>query len=221
MSIEKFPIKEKLATDLDTQIAWLVREMGYSRDKTKGYEEKLVRLSRHPEDDQSVFSFMGGYWNRFRISDDGLKEIPDQRMVNMSLQALAKVVAGLSDKVALSIWLDKKEKHEEYDVEELIDSALFEIRDKVHSSPNKYSDDDLSYFIQSKDFAQNPMGRAILNLHSTFESEPSNLLQLHEHALEGAVAGVLMWQHYAKGLSVDYSVAMPKPGLSSGNIEEW
>ena len=47
---DRFPVKDKLATDYDTIVAWLAEEMGYSRDKTKGYEEKLLRLGRSPKD---------------------------------------------------------------------------------------------------------------------------------------------------------------------------
>lgn len=35
---------ERLGSNLDAQAEWLAGEMGYSRDKVRGYEEKLVRL---------------------------------------------------------------------------------------------------------------------------------------------------------------------------------
>ena len=221
MSIEKFPIKEKLATDLDTQIAWLVREMGYSRDKTKGYEEKLTRLNRDPEEADSVFGFMSGYWHRFAQANSGLGELRNQTMANKSLQALAKVVAGLSDKVALANWLEKKEAGEQIDVEDLIDTALTDIKDRVIEKQSDYNPDELAEFLNSQTFDGNPMGQAVLNLHHTFTETPHDFSKLRQEALEGAVAGVLMWQHYAQGLSSDFSVEMPKPGLSSGNIEVW
>ena len=220
---DRFPAREKLATDLDAQIAWLVREMGYSRDKTKGYEEKLVRLGRLPEDSQSVFGFMGGYWHRFRIADEGFAELASQEMADKSLQALAKVVAGLGDKVALATWFRTRGTTEsDFDIESLISDTLLSVHDEVIRNPDKHSEDELERFVNAPTFDGNPMGRAILELHRTLASQPEDCRQLHDSALAGTVSGLLMWRHYANGLeATGLSVIMPKPGLSSGNMEPW
>jgi len=221
MSLEQFPVKEKLATNLDSQLAWLAREMGYSRDKTKGYEEKLVRLGRNPDDNQSVFGFMSGYWHRFNQADQNLKEIPEQVMVSRSLQANAKVVAGLSDKIAFALWLQAKAEGTTRDSEWLLDTALNSVKQRVEELNGELTDEELLSFI-GKPFEENPMGAAILNLHESYAQKPSDTVSLHNIALEGAAAGVLMWQAYGRSLEQQgFNVEMPMPGESSGNIEPW
>lgn len=221
MSLEQFPVKEKLATDLDSQIAWLVREMGYSRDKTKGYEEKLVRLARDPSDTQSVFGFMSNYWHRFRQADHAIKELGTPIMVSRALQANAKVVAGLSDKVAFSLWLKDKAEGASREPEELLDTALSMIKERVEHTKDEYTAEELLAFVD-KPFEENPMGKAILGLHVSYSQDSQDTDSLCALALGGSAAGVLMWQAYARNLEEHgFSSVMPQPGLSSGTIEDW
>ena len=166
---------------------------------------------------------MSGYWHRFRMADDGLTHSNEQKLASKSLQALAKVVAGLSDKVALSMWYEQKRSGaKNIDVEPLIYAALGVVQAKTNQDPDKYSGQELGQFIKSPTFDGNPMGRAILGLHQTLASQPNNFPKLRATALAGGVAGVLMLKHYASGLEDSgLSVRMPKPGLGSGNIESW
>ena len=231
MSFENFPLtEERAATDLDTQLAWLVREMGYSRDKTRGYEEKLIRLGRPPSDTQSVFGFMNNYWGRFYMSAKGLQEVEEvhkQLMATRTLQAQAKVVAGLCDKVAFSLWLERVSNDPEW----LIDTALGIVRGRVNqllaANSEDISDETLHGFNSEKSFAQNPMGQAILQLHKTYADNPEapDTNKLCAIAVEGSAYGVLMWQAYARKLEAPgsgrLSSVMPQPGISSGNIEPW
>lgn len=221
MSLEHYPTGEKLATDTESQLAWLVREMGYSRDKTKGYEEKLVRLDRDPSDVQSVFGFMSGYWHRFLQADGIRQQIPEQIAVDRALQAQAKVVAGVADKIAFALWLQGMATNKTIEPETLLDTALVSLRKRVASTKDAYSSQELMHF-NSVTFQDNPLGQSILGLHATFTRDPHDTESLHEIALVGAATGVLMWQTYAETLQQQgYSVVMPKPGLSSGNIEPW
>lgn len=223
MSFEKFPIKEKAATNIDTQLGWLVREMGYSRDKTKGYEEKLVRLAREPDDTQSVFGFMSNYWHRFRQANGAVRELPKPLVVSIALQANAKVVAGLCDKVAFAQWLQGKTdtSTETVDPEWLLDTALEAVRERVGLLEGTYTDEELLAY-NDEPFEVNPMGKAILGLHQSYQDDPYDIANLHSIALEGSAMGVLMWQAYARSLEQSgFSSVMPRPGLSSGNIESW
>jgi len=221
MSIDKYPVKEKLATNLDTQVAWLVREMGYSRDKLSGYEEKLARLARDPSESTSVFGFMSGYWHRFRLAKDNIDRIPEQAMVDRALQAGAKVVAGLSDKVAFSLWLDNQAQSIESDPEALLDAALDMIRIRVEEMREAYTDEVLLAY-NDRSFEENPMGVAILALHQTYSQNPYDTHTLRHVAIDGSAAGVLMWQAYARSIEQQgYTSAMPRPGLSSGDIQAW
>ncbi|HEY1645873.1 MAG TPA: hypothetical protein VGF75_05905 [Candidatus Saccharimonadales bacterium] len=218
---EKYPVKEKLATNLTSQVAWLAREMGYSRDKTKGYEEKLVRLGRDPDDPQSVFGFMGGYWHRFNQANSGLSQLHNQLMATKALQANAKVVAGLSDKVAFSFWLQSQIIGETREPEWLLDTSLDLVTARVNEIQSDLTDEELLTYT-GKPFEVNPMGKAILGLHESFKAEQNNTESLRNIAIEGSANGVLMWQAYARSLeSQGFDVTMPKPGLSSGNIEDW
>jgi hypothetical protein len=65
-------------------------------------KEKLVRLARDPSDAQSVFGFMGGYWHRFLQANSALEEVKEPIMVSGALQANAKVAFALwlQDKAA-------------------------------------------------------------------------------------------------------------------------
>ena len=242
MSLEHFPVKEKLATNLGSQIAWLAREMGYSRDKpivnnqlidaevkqqllvkdpTAGYEEKLVRLRRNPEDGQSVFGFMNSYWGRFNKADANLQEFPEPVIVSRALQANAKVVAGLSDKIAFALWLQGKADGMVRDPEWLLDTALDSVIRRVEQLKGHQTDEELLSYI-GKPFEENPMGAAVLKLHESFSRDANDIELLHDIALEGAAAGVLMWQAYGRSLEhQSFSVEMPMPGESSGNIEPW
>lgn len=219
----RFPAGNKLATDTNSLIAWLAGEMGYSHDKTRGYEEKLIRLGRSPREDLSVFSFLGGYWHRFRQADDSLAELADQTAADRSLQALAKVVAGLCDKVALATWCEQKRSGAaQADSEPLVLGALELVNDDVRGQPGRYSPGQLDQFIGAAEFDGNPMGRAILELHQTLASRPENFSRLRRAALAGASAGLLMLQHYGNRLAAaGLSVAMPQPGLGSGDIRPW
>ena len=222
MSIDKYPAKGKLATSLDTQIAWLVREMGYSRDKLSGYEEKLVRLARDPSDSTSVFGFMSGYWHRFRQANGNINLIPEQAMAYRALQAGAKVVAGLSDKVAFSLWLDDQAQGVESDPEVLLDTALGMVRARVEVLDRGDNSDEELLAYNDRPFEENPMGAAILALHQNYSQDPYNTQILRHIAIDGSAAGILMWQAYARSIEQQgYASAMPKPGLSSGNIETW
>lgn len=221
MSYEKFPEKEKIATDLNSQLAWLVREMGYSRDKVKGYEEKLVRLTRQPKDTTSVFGFMSGYWHRFRQASTALVQIPEQVMATRALQANAKVVAGLCDKVAFTLWLHSKANSETKEPEWFLETALATIKERINQLDGAHSDEDLLAF-NDQPFEENPMGQAVLALHQSYENDPYDIAALHTSALHGSAMGVHMWQAYTRSLEGQgFSVVMPKPGLSSGNIEAW
>ena len=219
----RFPVKEKLATDVTTLISWLAEEMGYSRDKTRGYEEKLTRLGRSPEDALSVFGFMGGYWHRFRQADGVLAELADQTCADRCLQALAKVVTGLCDKVALAMWCGQKQtKTGQTKVGLLVLEALELVNDEVNRQPNRYSSKQLKQFIESPEFGGNPMGQAVLGLHRNLADQPENFSKLRETALNGAGGGLLMLQHYGSGLkTAGLSVRMPRPGLGSGDIRPW
>lgn len=217
--------KEKLATDTTTIIAWVAEEMGYSRDKTKGYEEKLTRLGRSPQEDLSVFNFMGGYWHRFRVADEGLAGSTEQIAADRSLQALAKVVAGLSDKIALAMWYEKRQSQPPtagIDTGPLIFKSLDLVNDQISQTSDLYPPAQLESFIKSPAFDGNPMGQAILGLHQILASRPNSFSEMQDTALGGTVAGVLMLQHYANNLeSSGLAVKLPKPGLGSGNIESW
>lgn len=213
----RFRPGDKLATNIDSLIAWLAEEMGYSRDKTRGYQEKLVRLGRAPTEDLSVFSFLGGYWHRFRQADRALAELASQNAADRSLQALAKVVAGLCDKVALAGWCQQQAAGRPDGAEPL---AL--VHDEVKRQPDRYSPGQLDQFVGSAGFDGNPMGRAILELHRSLADQPENFSQLRQVAVGGASAGLLMLRHYGEGLAAaGLSAAMPQPGLGSGDIRPW
>jgi len=221
MSYDKYPPKEKLGTDLDSQLAWLVQEMGYSRDKVKGYEEKLVRLARDPSDVTSVFGFMSGYWHRFQHEEAALEELMEPAMASRALQANAKVVAGLCDKVAFALWLQDRIAGTTHEPQWLLDTALGMVKEQVGEVDGTYSDEELLDF-NDRVFEANPMGLAILGLHESYRQDPSDTDTLLTLALEGSATGILMWQAYARNLETKgYSSVMPQPGLPSGNIETW
>jgi|GEM_PF-6633965 len=229
MSLDDYPIKERLATDRASQLAWLVREMGYSRDKKDlagkalGYEEKRTRLGRSPDDNTSVFGFMSGYWKRFRIANTNLRELDAPVMISKSLQLEAKVVAGLSDKVAFSFWLEAQATDAEYDPEEMLNTSIRLISARADELERQYSPEELAVFNEAE-FQDNPMGQAILALHASYERSPDDIAALRAIAVEGAATGILMWQSYATQLQdKGYDVTMPKPGPdgSGGNIVPW
>ncbi len=75
---------------------------------------------------------MNGYWLRFRMADVGFAKLNNQRMADKSLQALAKVVAGLGDKIALAMWFKEGGSDTNtFDVELLVDNALRLARDET------------------------------------------------------------------------------------------
>jgi hypothetical protein len=230
MTLEHFPVGEKLATNLDSQVAWLAIEMGYSRDKpidystgaSKGYLAKLERLQKEPSANDSVLGFMGSYWKRFRIAEEGLEEFELQEMANRALQAHAKVVAGLSDKIAFSMWLASQQHEATHDQGELIEEALDLVKKRVAELKEEYTDEQLQEFNSTDTFTDNPMGQAILGLHKAYESNPADTETMKFITLDGAAVGVLMWKAFARELvKHNYSVEMPMPGVGSGNIEPW
>jgi len=223
-NFEHYPVKEKLATDRDSQMAWIVREMGYSRDKTKGYQEKLVRLKRASTEADSVYGFMGGrYWVRgFRHEEKARVEIDKPIMVTRSLQAFIKVVSGLSDKVAFSFWLDSVAEGVEYDAQQMLEASLDLIRERAIELKDQYTIEQLMGYVEAEDFSDNPMGQAILGLHASYEQSPNDIESLRTIAVEGSAVGVLMFQAFADQLASEgRDVTLPQPGLSSGNIEPW
>lgn len=228
---EKYPIKEKLATDRETVLAWVAREMGYSRDKPRdlaknplGYEEKRTRLSRRPEEPQSVFDFMGNtYWHRVGREDKNFMESPNEHMAQRCLQAYAKVVAGLGDKVAFALWLSDEGSENPRSADALLDDALDMIRVRsLHLEEEAtYGDHDL-LALTPQPFENNPMGKAILGLHKSYEQNPHDAESLRLIAIEGAAAGVLMLEAYARDMQAKgFEPILPKPGVGSGNIEAW
>ncbi len=219
MSIEKFTVKEKLATDPQSQVAWLAQEMGYSRDKTHGYDEKLIRMARDPDHERSVFGFMGNYWHRARLLSQNATESPEGAA--LGLQAYAKVVAGLADKVALALWLQDAWKGQHRDHDSLLEEALGLIQDKVQQAPSQHSQDQLLSFIDEP-FESNPMGQAVLQLHESYAENPADTQRLLDIALEGSVEGIAMWRAYSANIE-NHGIrpVMPKPGLSSGEIAVW
>lgn len=147
--------------------------------------------------------------------------IPEQTKANRALQAGAKVVAGLSDKVAFASWLEAKYGDRSVDTEDLVNNAMRVIKDRVAKTAAEYTDEQLLDYI-GKPFEENPMGQAILALHQEHTLNPNNPEILHIIAVEGSAWGILMWQAYSRSLEKQgLSSQMPKPGLSGGNIEPW
>lgn len=230
---EKYPVKEQQATDRQTQLAWYAREMGYSRDKPKdfrtgksqGYQAKLERLKREPSDPTSMFGFMSTYWRRFRDADDNRISLENHsHMVKKSLQAGSKVVSGLCDKVAFSLWLEAAAQGQGDSLDErgVLDASLELVDARAAELEAFYDSDTLRALNRAEDFATNPMGEALLALHKLHAEHPGNVKELRAAAIEGAAVGVLMFQQYADDLAAEgLDVTMPRPGITSGDIEEW
>ncbi len=183
--------ESKLATNIDAQFAWLAGEMDYSRRKAP-YEEKRERLSRDPEDPQSVFAFMNSYWSRFRTFNNALHENVSQDLATKALQYHAKVVAGICDKVALSFWLEARGQgtpEDQIDQEVIVSDSLVLVRAALAESPYH-----ISQLLPMFDapFEANPMGQAILRLHEAYHSNPTDTETLRALALGGAAGGVQM-----------------------------
>ena len=144
-----------------------------------------------------------------------------QLAVDRALQAYAKVVAGVADKIAFSLWLESKLVNQPRDSEWLLDNALLSLKEKAEALEGSFTNEELASF-NNYPFEANPMGQAILKLHDAYAHSPQDTHALHSIAVEGAASGVLMWRAYAQSLAEQgFSAVMPKPGLSSGNIEPW
>ena len=221
---ERFPAKDKSAANLDTQIAWLVEEMNHVPNKHKDYENQLLRFNHSLKEPQSLFGLLNSYWRQFRLTDNELLEFADQQATNESLQALAKVVAGLGENVALAKWLEFKIDYQQdvFDIENLICDAALAIQDETLHQAKQYSKAELEHFIAAPTFAGNPIGQATLKLHDIQANQPDDYHQFYNTALTGTGIGLLMWQCYAKKLQVKgVPTLMPKPGLNCGFIEAW
>lgn len=225
MKFEFAPLHERLAIDRVTQLAWLEREMGYSRDKTAGYAEKLIRLQRDPADPTSVYGFMRGYWKRFLIADQNrITYAGEQGLVARALQAHGKVVAGLCDKVAFSEWLRAGHPLEGFDEAEVLRQSLHEVTDKVNELTGVVSREKLAAFNAAQEFTGNPMGHAILGLHESYANDPADTASLRAAAIYGSAMGILMWQEYADRLAAegcDVTLPQPGPAGSGGSIVPW
>jgi hypothetical protein len=193
--------------------------MRYSLEKTSGFSEKLTRLARHPDDLQSVFGFMDTYWHRFQIFDDALATTAEPLLAQHALQLYGKVVAGLCDKVALSLWLHDVTHHAADDPGQAVDTALPLVQahatelDGTATNHGEYT---------RQPFAANPMGSAILAMHESYAREPSDAESLFLITLGGSAEGVLMWGAYAHTIAArGLSAALPRPGEPSGSLLPW
>jgi len=81
---------------------WLPGELVYSACKA-GYDKKIERAKKPPEDRQSIYGFLGSEWDNHRfLASQGAHYQPRHSM-SAQLQ-LAKFAAGLFDKVSLGAW---------------------------------------------------------------------------------------------------------------------
>lgn len=211
---------DRSATNLVTQFSWIAEEVGYSRDKIKGYEVRLERLGRDLSEATSVFGFMSGYWTRFQIQNQGLIDMGEQGNANNALQLHAKVVAGIADKVAFVGWLEATSRNQAVESDALTKRGLELIAVCLPVIQSAFTGDMAKF--NELPFVENPMGRAILSLHEIYKSQPGNFDAMRVVAAIGAAHGMLMLQSYALELrQQDYSVDLPKPGIGSGIIEVW
>lgn len=226
--MERFKTRERRAVSRDAQILWVAEEMGYSHDKTSsadkadGHEEKLIRLARVPDENTSAYGFMDNQWHRYRLRDSAHSTVNTQASANLAMQMHAKSVAGLSDKVALALWLEARANGIAASPEALVGGALDRIRVRADELASHYSPGILTMFNHRDDYARTPMGEAVLALHDAFDKDPYDIDAMREIALEGAAAGFVMLSEYGRSLEAQGHVSdLPKPGLGSGNIETW
>jgi hypothetical protein len=236
-SVERFPIRERLATNLDDQLAWLVREAVWSRDKTNGYEEKLARLSRKPGSQGSTLDFLRSYCWRSVLFDKELlntrSEAEMKRAAQMALQMKGKMVAFLVDKVALAYWLEEQAAGACRSNDELLEAAHTAVLQKAKDLHGLYSDDQLLRLVHATGYVLpeetppadtiiNPLLQAPIDLAETYAHNNNDTAKLADIAIEASAMGALMAMAYARQLTfLGYSAELPKPGLASGYIEPW
>lgn len=220
VTAETSPVKEKLATDLGSQIAWLQGEMGYATDKMHGLTEHLRRMATHPGDRQSMYGFMDQYWHAFDFFRKAFADNPSQEMASKALQASGKTVAGMANKVSLILWL-QAERPAIDDLDDLNASALTLISERIDKIQGANSQEKLLE-LSNLDYHDNPLGQTVIELFDCYISEPENTEELLKTAITGSAMGVLMWQAFAQTIATqNYSTEMPKPGLPSGTLETW
>lgn len=104
---------------------WLPGELRYSATKA-GYDKKVERAHLPLEDPASVYGFLGAEWQHFRLLHDQGRDYLPFHAKTAQLQ-LAKVAAGLFDKVGVGLWLGRENRSNEDDFAALADHASFDV----------------------------------------------------------------------------------------------
>jgi hypothetical protein len=115
----------KFETPFEGFELWLPSELLYSARKAP-YPNKIQRAARPPEDEQSIYGFLGQEWyHHHRARRKGFHYSPSHAK-SAQLQA-AKFAAGFFDKVALVEWLREGKPSEDDALVQLADETAREI----------------------------------------------------------------------------------------------
>ena len=226
------PESEQILILLEKQFAWMSAEMDYSWTKD-GYATKLDRFKRHPDEPGSVLANMSSYWDRFENDDRALRQagLDEQARLHLaarSLVFLGKTTAGMADKAAMALWLNRG-RPGNYTADALT-------RIKSHVISHRAVNPHLFYYGlmgEGTDFKWTDMGVRILAMHNAVrdgaddpDAYRSFLGSWSETLLGSAVgaaaASLCAWQTQARRLgAMGLKPKMPKPGVSGGAIEPW
>lgn len=215
MSKSQLPLE--MVGDLVQQSRWIGHEIGqHGHSKTHGYEEKLRRLKLDTSDPTSVMGFMGRYWGAFKTFDAEVSPSGDPRAIVLAHQQLAKVSAGLVDKVGLVLWIS--DDHKDIYAEEAAELVL------GHAVGNATLHETIDYPGQLlvPDIEETLMGEGIKELHNAAINDKLDSGNALVSAVTMATHGLYAWQAYTSRLrDMELDATPPKPGEPSGTIVEW
>lgn len=195
---------------------WLPNEMEYSARKA-GYDRKIKRAHLDPEDETSMRGILGQEWFHFRFAHNrGFDYSPDY--AKSAQQHLAKLAAGLFDKVALYNWMVSglpAQTDEFVYIAEKTSGLL--VADLV----KKFETDKPVPVDTGLDFVQTPFSEGLKNLMNeivTISADPGDKVtgaKLFHNALDMGTRATATYVSFAvQNLSVEQSV-IPRSSLAT------